>query len=1255
MTDSERQSKTIATVVTLAILAVALLALTPTAIAAPDSYTVEQGDQCIDVDPIGDGSQSVEEFYDYRSNQTDPEGVFSSYGTGEYQRDNTSTMLLYNGSEGTSLVFIHEKLHNPEENGTNGSSITFNVTGIEPGDGWAVEDDDYVNLDDTFEHGETYSRMNWVWAQGRTDGGAYRGLGNDTDIRIDPAFNEAADERYNGYKYTGWVHDWEVAEGASDDERTTLGSLEESVTVQAGYCADAPTADFEVNDTTPPTAVGETVTLDAGSSDADAEIDRYEWDFTSNGTVDETTNESEINHAFETAGKHDVTVTVVDIHGQTDSATRSVEVLNETPPNASLDAPDAGVIGDDLTFDGSGSTDDIGIETYEWNFGDGTTIANGNDTETHAYDEPGTYTVELTTVDSSGNANTSTATVVVDPIPPTATLDAPESSTVGETVTLDASNSDADPDASYEWLIDGESVTTTDSPTYDHTFTANGSYPVQVNVSDEYGTDTANTTITVTEPATPSEPTAALDEIENTTVGSTVHFNASASDGDIVTYEWDFGDGHTTETETNSNTHVYDAPGTYTVELTVVNDDGHTDTTSTTVKIVESPEPPVARLDTPESATVGETVTLDASNSDAGPDASYEWLIDGESVTTTDSPTYDHTFTANGSYPVQVNVTDEYGTDTANTTITVTEATPSEPTAALEEVEEVTAGSKVHFDASASDGDVVTYKWDFGDGHTTETNTHSTSHVYDTPGTYTVELTVINDDGHTDTTSTTVKIVKSPDPPVARLDAPDTVVPGKIVTLNASASDVGPGATYEWIVEGESKKTTDGRSTFRLSFTAGEYDLRVKASDEGGTDTANRTITVEEETDDSDDESDNTSGSDDETDNSGVSGGYAPPSPPSEPVETSAEMVNGTLIVTAEGGIEAGEPFDVNLSTADSIAPDAIDYRSLEVTPAEDAETMTIEFKPAASDVPGRFSQSPAIAANTSHDVDSIAYEFAISTNILDAAGVSPSNLTAYTSADGDEWTAIETDAENDGDDVLVSGRVDGDDALGIGATGSALFLSDVTTNGLLTDGTIDLVATVRNTGTEQGEATIPIKVGDDNAVSESITLDADEEGVIETTVPLASATNDAVHVGGVRTELAVVTVADLTVPSTPAPNKSATVEATLVNHGTTTAEFDAELVVDDAVATTEPVVIEPGEQTTVAFDHQFGPADTYEIAVGNATESVHVEERDSFDGNDDNDDDEGSSDPTSGFGMLAALCAVIGALGVLGRKRLRQ
>jgi serine protease len=62
-------------------------------------------------------------------------------------------------------------------------------------------------------------------------------------------------------------------------------------------------------------------------------------------------------------------------------------------------------------FDAFASSDDIGIASYTWDFGDGRT-ANGQVTS-HLYVSSGTFTVRLTVTDTAGQPNSTTRSVTV--------------------------------------------------------------------------------------------------------------------------------------------------------------------------------------------------------------------------------------------------------------------------------------------------------------------------------------------------------------------------------------------------------------------------------------------------------------------------------------------------------------------------------------------------------------------------------------------------------------------------------------------------------------------------------------------------------------------------------------------------------------------------------------------------------------------------------------------------------------------------
>ena len=68
-----------------------------------------------------------------------------------------------------------------------------------------------------------------------------------------------------------------------------------------------------------------------------------------------------------------------------------------------------------VRFDGSGSNSSLGIENYEWAFGDGTSGSGAF--ATHTYSKPGIYIVTLTVKDAAGNTVSDSLTITVEESP----------------------------------------------------------------------------------------------------------------------------------------------------------------------------------------------------------------------------------------------------------------------------------------------------------------------------------------------------------------------------------------------------------------------------------------------------------------------------------------------------------------------------------------------------------------------------------------------------------------------------------------------------------------------------------------------------------------------------------------------------------------------------------------------------------------------------------------------------------------------
>ena len=113
------------------------------------------------------------------------------------------------------------------------------------------------------------------------------------------------------------------------------------------------------------TLSGHTVSVDASASTDDWSITNYAWDF-GDGSIGAGMMED---HTYTTPGTYPIVLTVTDAGSLQDTATENV-VLPDMPPTAAFIV---GVDGATVHVDASGSTDDWGIQSYSWAWGDGTT------------------------------------------------------------------------------------------------------------------------------------------------------------------------------------------------------------------------------------------------------------------------------------------------------------------------------------------------------------------------------------------------------------------------------------------------------------------------------------------------------------------------------------------------------------------------------------------------------------------------------------------------------------------------------------------------------------------------------------------------------------------------------------------------------------------------------------------------------------------------------------------------------------------
>ncbi len=364
-----------------------------------------------------------------------------------------------------------------------------------------------------------------------------------------------------------------------------------------------------------------------------------------------------------------------------------------------------------------------------------------------------------------------TINVTLEPIvavnsPPVALFSySPSSPGIGEWIQFDASAS-VDPDgtiASYSWNF-GNGATGYGATAWQR-FTAHGNYTVTLIVTDDDGaSDTISQTIQIG--PTNQAPTAAFGfSPTNPAVNGWVQFDGSGSfdtDGSIVSYSWNFGDG-TTDTGVVS-WHRFAAPGTYVVTLTVQDDSGGTDSTSQSIQVGTTNLPPTAAfVYTPTSAGVSEWIRFDGtgSNDPDGTIASYSWSF-GDGTAPVQGSVVFHQFTAPGSYVVTLTVQDNDGATDSTSQTLVIGTTGQAPVATFTYSPLTpTVGQPILLNAQSSfdpDGTIVSYFWDL-DGNGTDDMSGSLGQVtYQSVGTVLVRLTVVDNDGLSSSTTQPITV-----------------------------------------------------------------------------------------------------------------------------------------------------------------------------------------------------------------------------------------------------------------------------------------------------------------------------------------------------------------------------------------------------------------------------------------------------------------------------------------------------------------
>jgi len=499
---------------------------------------------------------------------------------------------------------------------------------------------------------------------------------------------------------------------------------------------------------------------DASFANGAGNVVGWSWDFGDpTSGINNTSNLTDPTHTFSAPGTYTVRLSIVNFNNCHDTITKQVLIYPHPPVDFTHSTA---CLNELVYFDPDPVATNIpAIGSWSWNFGDGSTALSPN--PAHSYLAPGTYTVVLTVTDTAGCMNTVSHDVIINPLP-VANFDAGLNNCAGASVFFNEMSSTT---AGYVmlWIWDfGDGNTQTvihpANPNVNHTYANAGNYNVTLTImASDSCLDIYSQIITIhPNPVANFDYTPACDGI----AVSFTDISQSSGGGSLVQWNWDFGDPGTGvanfSTLTNP-THLFSAPGTFTVQLIVATANGCSDTI--TRQVVVNPRPFVD-FTTQNNCQNNAVLFEPAASMNTNAIGSWSWAF-GDGVTTTQqSPT--HSYATAGTYNVTLTVVDTSG---CTNTITKPVIIIPEPNVNFTNSQPACKQSSVLFNdlSNAPVGYIVRWDWVFGDGSTLTVNfpgNPNVTHIYNNYGTFNVTLTITTNDSCTKTVTKPVVVAPNP-------------------------------------------------------------------------------------------------------------------------------------------------------------------------------------------------------------------------------------------------------------------------------------------------------------------------------------------------------------------------------------------------------------------------------------------------------------------------------------------------------------
>jgi gliding motility-associated-like protein len=511
------------------------------------------------------------------------------------------------------------------------------------------------------------------------------------------------------------------------------GTYTVKLVVTGGFgCLDSVTHDITI-DPNPVSAF--TATTNCNSyptqfTDQSTGATKWEWNFGDATPLDYTASPI---HVFPKSGTFDVVLTVTNVFGCIDTSHQKITVLEQ--PQADFTFNDI-CARQNVTF--VDSTIGNNLLSWDWDFGDGTTSTSQN--TTHVYSIAGQYPVTLIVKNTLGCIDTVTQLVKVSTIP--TPLFKANVTCLGKVTSFTDLSTDAV--AITNWFYDFDDGNNSISKNPNYIYSNPGIYNVSLTVTNINGCDSTFTLPVTVDVVPKANYTTDTICINNPTTFTDI------SVGNVVKWEWDFGDG-AKDSVGPVTSHIYATSGSFLTSLKIYTIGGCTDEK---FKMVIVRSDVKAGITVKDSACVNEVIFMKDNSTSVGAVVSTSWDF-GDGSPVVFSTNASHAYATAGLFVIKHTVIGVGGCENRVTdTVFISAAPDADYTSAntcIEQESNFTDKSK---------GSPVSWSWDFNDAGTS--NVQNPKHTFLKAGAYNVKLTVQTALGCSDTVTKRIIVYSDP-------------------------------------------------------------------------------------------------------------------------------------------------------------------------------------------------------------------------------------------------------------------------------------------------------------------------------------------------------------------------------------------------------------------------------------------------------------------------------------------------------------